>query len=70
MRHRRSGQMRARKCLQLSSDKTDELENELNLLLSLDHPHVVRIYDWHARGGNFNTVPAYNIHFKFFFQPA
>merc|ERR1719247_1869974 len=56
VKHKRSGQMRAMKCLHLSEVNMEELENELNLLISLDHPHVIRLYDWYVFEGSLRII--------------
>ena len=37
-------------------DNMKELENELNLLVTMDHPHVLKIHEWFPSEGNLCIV--------------
>jgi hypothetical protein len=44
--HKESGQLRAVKILKLNPETIDLLSTELSVLLQLDHPNVLKCYEW------------------------
>lgn len=55
-KHRRTGSSRAIKELPKSGTETEEFEWELQALVALDHPHIVKVLEWFDDEDNYFLV--------------
>jgi hypothetical protein len=62
LRCKASGELRACKCFLKSKYKADKIsviKNEVEILKMMDHPNVVKVYDYYEDDENFNIVMEY-----------
>ncbi|CAD7955901.1 unnamed protein product, partial [Amoebophrya sp. A25] len=58
-KHRLTGELRAVKQIDIGNSNPKLLSTELSLLLNLDHPSIVKIYDWFEESGYLYMVMEY-----------